>query len=423
MDQQGIIAPTQEKKFNKELYDHGFFQWHHQHVHESYIKAMEWYINQYNPGSCIDIGCGIGSFFLPFISRNNSNIVGLDVAGEAAKPFAGAASDYIYEFDCTEPISNKITNTKYDCVISFETAEHIEPSGTDQFVKNLVEVACSTILFSAAPEGQDGTGHINCRPKSYWIGKFAEHGFSPNEDHRRFIADAWKNLGVPEYVLNNLIVFKKLIPSYSQNNEQQTVLDYFNGRTGCLLDVGANDGITLSNSYGMIQSGWKAVLLEPSKAAFEKLKQLHESELGKRVWLGNFGIADGATGEKTFYESGSYENKGSDIALLSSANPEEIKRWNGKVDFTTTTAMFLNFPDFIHSMHNIVKKFEFISIDAEGYDYDILKQINLSEIGCECLCIEHNSKTGVADMFKQYCGNYGLVKQLLFNNENIILAK
>ena len=43
---------------------------------------------------------------------------------------------------------------------------------------------------------------------------------------------------------------------YSQNNEEQVILDYFGNKIGNLLDIGANDGITLSNSRKLIELGW-----------------------------------------------------------------------------------------------------------------------------------------------------------------------
>ena len=56
---------------------------------------------------------------------------------------------------------------------------------------------------------------------------------------------------------------------HSQNKEAQIVLNYFNGRVGNLCDIGTNDGITFSNSYDLIQTGWTATLLEPSPKAYD----------------------------------------------------------------------------------------------------------------------------------------------------------
>jgi FkbM family methyltransferase len=42
-----------------------------------------------------------------------------------------------------------------------------------------------------------------------------------------------------------------------------------------LVDVGAHDGRSLSNSYPFLQQGWAGVLVEPLPAAFERLESLY----------------------------------------------------------------------------------------------------------------------------------------------------
>ena len=52
---------------------------------------------------------------------------------------------------------------------------------------------------------------------------------------------------------------------YTQNNEEELVRAYFSDKdtkTMCLLDIGANDGETFSNSRQLILDGWNAVLVE-----------------------------------------------------------------------------------------------------------------------------------------------------------------
>lgn len=50
---------------------------------------------------------------------------------------------------------------------------------------------------------------------------------------------------------------------YSQNDEEAIIMRYFANRTGRLLDIGAADGMTNSNSLALIERGWRAVLVEP----------------------------------------------------------------------------------------------------------------------------------------------------------------
>jgi len=63
--------------------------------------------------------------------------------------------------------------------------------------------------------------------------------------------------------------------NYSQNQEQQVILDYFGNKVGRLLEIGSNDGETLSNSRALILNGWAADLVEPAPIPLEKLKNLY----------------------------------------------------------------------------------------------------------------------------------------------------
>ena len=49
---------------------------------------------------------------------------------------------------------------------------------------------------------------------------------------------------------------------YSQLGEQDIILNYFNGKQGTFLDIGANDGKTFSNSYALSLLGWKGVCVD-----------------------------------------------------------------------------------------------------------------------------------------------------------------
>lgn len=206
-----------------------------------------------------------------------------------------------------------------------------------------------------------------------------------------------------------------------QNNEIQVVGSYFSNLNLsvdelCVLSIGENDGITFSNSYDLIQQGWKAVLLEPSPKAFARMSKLHENN--SNVICLNYGIAN-ESGEFGFNESSGYK-QGSDVALVSTLIDSEMDRWLGDVSFEKITAKFKTFQDFIKEVPN--KCFDFISIDAEGYDYEILKQINLDIYGCKCLCIEYNGKSDLWTLYESYAKQFGM-KLISQNPENLIFAK
>lgn len=200
---------------------------------------------------------------------------------------------------------------------------------------------------------------------------------------------------------------------YSQNNEEQVILNYFSNQSqGIFLDIGANDGITLSNVRALAEKGWKGALIEPSMISYEKAVKNYEKF--KKVRIYNCAISD-KTGHFDFYESGEHLGHG-DHSLLSSLKQDETKRWT-KEEFTKTSVNCFTFRDWLYMVQ--YSKFDFITIDAEGYDYDILIQLPLKRLKTKMICIEHNGKE--IEKYRTYCERYKM-RQVLLNNENIIMA-
>lgn len=201
---------------------------------------------------------------------------------------------------------------------------------------------------------------------------------------------------------------------YSQNGEQKIILDYFSGHIGGYLDLGANDGATLSNTKALHDLGWKGALFEPSKKAFLTCQMNQPNAFRYNVAVSN------VDGEIEFYESGTHLKQG-DTALLSTVKEVELKRWSGSDNsFTKTTCESISAKTLDKKLNDCgVLSFDFISIDIEGMDYDVLIQMDLKKLGCKMLCIETNS---VEDQkYIDYCAQFGL-KVIHKNHENLILA-
>lgn len=209
---------------------------------------------------------------------------------------------------------------------------------------------------------------------------------------------------------------------YSQNNEEEIIKNFFeekelNGKHLVLLDIGANDGKTLSNSYACVLRGWEGVLVEPSKKCFEKIKQLHNLNA---VEFFNVAISD-KDGFSTFNESGTHAAHiyGENHGLLSSLNDDQVQIWN-KESFTKTEVETWTFKKLVEK--SSYKKFDLISIDAEGFDLTILKQIDLTEVDCKMLVIESNNVMGIELEMMEYCSNFGMNFHAR-TRENLIFVK
>ena len=203
---------------------------------------------------------------------------------------------------------------------------------------------------------------------------------------------------------------------YSQNNEEKFILDYFQHQAhGYLLDIGANDGQTLSNSFALIKKGWSALLVEPAPTAFKKLKELHADN--SKVQCIDVAVSN-VDGSLTFFSSGTHLGNG-DTDLLSTLKREELEKWKSSGEkFEAINVMSVSFRNLM-AMSDF-KSFDFITIDAEGVDLLILMQMDLTDLGCNMIIVEHNGKN--KSEFCDYITSFGL-KLIHENAENFIFVR
>lgn len=192
---------------------------------------------------------------------------------------------------------------------------------------------------------------------------------------------------------------------FSQNDEEKHILNYFKDYIGTFLDIGAYDGITLSNTYRLSLLGWKGICIEPSPKVYEKLSVLYKDN--KNIRCLNLAIGT-INGKSTFYDNHD---------ALATLKQEELKRWEKTNHvFNPIEVDVMTFEKFYNNPFN----FDFINIDAEGMDFDILRQIDLNSIGCKLLCIEYNSIN--PKIYIDYCNKFDM-KLIHKNAENLIFAR
>ena len=196
---------------------------------------------------------------------------------------------------------------------------------------------------------------------------------------------------------------------YSQNDEEKVILQYFKGRKGHLTDIGANDGVTFSNSRALIEQGWTADLVEPSPLALQRLRKLYSVTESANIYPYAVTTEDGPV---MLHESD--QHHGDNIALLSTLKETEILRWKGTQQFTPVQVEGMTW-DSLGLDAGI-----FVSIDAEGMDYAILRQIALNNV--EMVCIDYNGNERQKAKMIAYCSAYQM-PLIHTTGENLIFAR
>ena len=146
-----------------------------------------------------------------------------------------------------------------------------------------------------------------------------------------------------------------------------------------LVDVGANDGITVSNSYGLIRRGWEAILVEPYPPCFQQLQQRYGSN--PKVRLANSACAREA-GELDLFLGTDGTKAG--YATLCTDDSEWFK--------ATRTGESVKVPvgplTVILEKHGCPPRFAVLSVDTEGYDLQVLESLDFGRFRPEVVITE-----------------------------------
>jgi FkbM family methyltransferase len=216
---------------------------------------------------------------------------------------------------------------------------------------------------------------------------------------------------------------------YSQNNEQQIVKDYFDVHEPfqkTFLDIGANDGRTCSNTYALALLGWSGALVEASPRAYEKLATVYQPLFDQKIAkyeLHKFALGATRQVRDDFNESGQHLGT-DDVALLSTFHEKEMERFKGSTSYQHVQVNCLTWADFLEITEQ--KTFNFISMDIEGSELEVLPKMNLDTMQCQVICLEWNGNADVKTAYDLHVGEfekYGRFNLIHVNGENVIYGR
>lgn len=163
-----------------------------------------------------------------------------------------------------------------------------------------------------------------------------------------------------------LEIFKKKIP---KTNE------FF-------VDVGANDGITGSNSLLLEENGWKGLLVEANAEHKEQLNKIRKSPV---EWCAVSNL------DKVIFNS--VEGPGNLHGLSRITSDEKflnhVKAHGGEVKTTEVKAKTL---DKIFAENNVPADLAFLSVDVEGHELTVFKTLDFKKYRPKLIVTEDNSK-------------------------------
>jgi len=193
---------------------------------------------------------------------------------------------------------------------------------------------------------------------------------------------------------------------YSQHEEEGVINSLF-GDKGRFLDVGAFDGKTFSNTLRLYERGWSGVLVEPSPNSFAGLKRTYDWK--PHVVLINAAVAKW-DGTISFFDSGG--------DAISSTDFNHKEKWEKghNCKFSPIEVASISFETLFKEYGF---DYDFVSIDTEATNLEVLKMFPFDKCNPMCLCIEHDGMYGqIADMLSPL-GH----REVHRNGENLIFYR
>ncbi|MEX0964233.1 MAG: FkbM family methyltransferase [Pseudohongiellaceae bacterium] len=162
---------------------------------------------------------------------------------------------------------------------------------------------------------------------------------------------------------------------------------YFNGKpNGFFVDIGAFDGVEISNTYTLEGLGWEGICIEPIPEVFSQL------QLNRVCHKYNVAIANVSMDEAKFFKV----SKLLGLSGLQQQMPERIQKGLQKqgLEIEQTLVRTMTFDDVMKN-HPTVSHIDFLSIDVEGGELEVLQSIDFERFRFGLITIENNPGTGV----------------------------
>lgn len=207
----------------------------------------------------------------------------------------------------------------------------------------------------------------------------------------------------------NISAFAKPPPGYySQHGQDKYVHETFfqDKDDGIFVEIGAYDGITISNTYFFEkQLGWEGICIEPHPDSFQALKANCNCICIKGAIGGVRGVA-----EFCAIIGGPMVLSG----IVSHYDPRHVERINREVRESNSTTKLIEVE--VYPLVDLLNAYgiyhiDFLSIDTEGGELEILKAIDFNSVAIEVITVENNYGTPDIESFLTFIG-YTKVKVL-----------
>ncbi|MCQ2973205.1 MAG: FkbM family methyltransferase [Bacteroidales bacterium] len=184
-----------------------------------------------------------------------------------------------------------------------------------------------------------------------------------------------------DYLFPQLLYKKK---SFSQDGEDMLLASFYENQKnykGFFIDVGAHHPFRFSNTAFFYNQGWKGINIEPTPNLFKRFKKHRKRDINL-----NYGIGNGDTLTFYIFNEGALNTFDQNLAKERDGSKNGKYKIINKVSIQTQTLE--NILDNYLPKNQII---DFLTIDVEGFDYQVLTSNNWGKYIPKYIMIECES--------------------------------
>lgn len=170
---------------------------------------------------------------------------------------------------------------------------------------------------------------------------------------------------VKVYIQNLYTFLARLLLRSSSQHGEDFIIHYLLKfkKNGCYVDIGANDPEIISNTKYFYDIGWRGINIEPHPILFNKINQLRSQDVNLNV-----GIAQKEDSIEFFQID---EVDGTAGSTFDPQVAKELEKKGYTISKVVSTPVVPLKKSLAENLKN--NKIDFMSIDTEGFDLEVLK--------------------------------------------------
>ena len=163
------------------------------------------------------------------------------------------------------------------------------------------------------------------------------------------------------------------------NNEDTAVLDYFkNKKNGFYVDVGCHHPICINNTYLLYKQKWSGINIDVSQFSIDLFNYMRPQDLNY-----NCAISNKNKIVKLFYQK-----EFSQLSTIKSIQAKTV--FQGNIKEKDIQAFSLD--EILNRDKYKNTKIDFLNIDVEGADLEVLEGLSFDKFKPELICLEIHDK-------------------------------